>query len=124
VRAGDTFFLSGVADRQLWVILSDPEIDPGRVLFVSLTSHDVTKEDVCMIEAGEHPFIRHKTCAYYGDIREASLAKLAAIRDAGRLVTNVPVSADLLARIRRGVSRSKDIQYKYVDFLLEQGVMD
>jgi hypothetical protein len=49
VRAGDTFFLSGVADRQLWVILSDPEIDPGRVVFVSLTSHDVTKEDVCMI---------------------------------------------------------------------------
>lgn len=42
--AGDTFFLkSTAADGHLWVIISDPVNHPGRVLFVSMTSYDVTK---------------------------------------------------------------------------------
>jgi hypothetical protein len=124
VRAGDTFSLAKAADRHLWVILSDPEIDPARILFVSLTSYDVTKEDACMVEAGEHPFVRHRTCVYYEDIREASLADLARVRDAGLLVPDAAVSPELLARIRRGVSLSRDIKNKYIDFLIDQGVID
>ena len=40
MKAGDTFFLAGgAADRHLRVIISDPAIDPERVLFVSMTSY-------------------------------------------------------------------------------------
>jgi hypothetical protein len=124
VREGDTFFLAKAADRHLWVILSDPEIDEERILFVSLTSHDVTKEDACIVEAGEHPFVHHKTCVYYEDIREASSADLTRIGDAGLLEPQAPVSAELLARIRHGVSLSRDIKYKYIDLLIVQGVID
>jgi hypothetical protein len=124
VQAGDTFVLVGAADRHLWVILSDPGLDPDRVLFVSLTSHDVTKEDVCLIAAGEHPFVQHQTCVFYEDIREAPLAVLDRLRDSGRLQPREPVSADLLDRIRRGVSLSRDIKLKYIEFLLDQGVIE
>jgi hypothetical protein len=65
--AGDTFFLHGAAaDGHLWVIISDPTNHPDRVLFVSMTSHDVTKEEVCIINNGEHQFVKHKTCISYG----------------------------------------------------------
>ena len=84
MNAGDTFFLGDkAADRHLWVIISDPTIDPDRVLFVSMTSFDVTKEDVCLVEPGEHPFVSHKTCIAYWNARDASLDVLAQLRKAG-----------------------------------------
>ena len=124
MREGDAFFLIGAPDRHLWVIVSNPELDPVRVLFLSLTSLDVTKENVCVILPGEHPFVANKTCVYYRDIKEASLDNLIRLRDAGRLRLADPVSADLLRRIREGISLSKEVKFKYIDFLIEQGVID
>jgi len=47
VKPGDTFTLKDKAvDSHLWVIVSDPAIDGERVLFVSMTSYDVTNEKV------------------------------------------------------------------------------
>ena len=63
MEAGDTFYLPDKsADGHLWIVVSDPERNPNRVLLVSMTSHDVGKEDVCLIVAGEHPKVTHKTC--------------------------------------------------------------
>ena len=77
MRAGDTFFLKKVAaDKHLWVIISDPESYLDQVLFVSMTSYDITKEDVCLINQGEHPFVRHKTCIDYSDARHATSDQL------------------------------------------------
>src|SRR5690242_17903142 len=107
MKAGDTFFLAGgAADRHLRVIISDPGIDPERVLFVSMTSYDITKEDVCLLEVGDHPFVKHRTCIAYGDAKEAPLEALIQLRDAGHLRPSEPVSPELLERIRRGISLS------------------
>jgi len=35
-----------------------------------------------------------------------------------------PLSPEVLARIRDGVSKSTKIHYKYIEFLLEQGVIE
>ena len=100
MKAGDTFFLAGgAADRHLRVIISDPSIDQRRVLFVSLTSYDVSKEDVCLLDVADHPFVQHKTCIAYGDAREASLEALIKLRDARHLRLSEPVSSELLDRI-------------------------
>jgi hypothetical protein len=125
MKAGDTFFLAGgAADRHLRVIISDPSIDAERVLFVSMTSYDVTKEDVCLIDIGDHPFVQHKTCIAYADAREAPLESLIKLRDAGHLRPAEPVSAELLARIRQGVSLSKWIKLKYLELMLDQQLLD
>jgi hypothetical protein len=125
MKAGDTFFLAGgAADRHLRVIISDPVIDPERVLFVSMTSYDVTKEDVCLLVVGDHPFVKHKTCIAYGDAREAPLEALIQLRDAGQIRPSVAVSPELLDRIRRGVSLSKGIKVKYLELMLDQGLLD
>lgn len=125
MKAGDTFFLAGgAADRHLRVVISDPAIDPERVLFVSLTSYDFTKEDVCLLDVGDHPFVKHKTCVAYGDAREAPLGALIQLRDAGQLRPNEPVSLGLLDRIRRGVSLSRAIKLKHVELMLDQRLLD
>ena len=125
MKAGDTFFLAGgAADRHLRVIISDPSIDPDRVLFVSMTSYDVTKEDVCLLDVGDHPFVQHKTCIAYADAREAPLEALIKLQDAGHLRPGDPISAELLQRIRRGVSLSRWIKLKHLELMLDQGLLD
>jgi hypothetical protein len=125
MKAGDTFFLAGgAADRHLRVIISDPVIDPERVLFVSLTSYDLTKEDVCLLDVGDHPFVKHRTCVAYGDAREAPLGVLIQLLDAGQLRPNEPVSPRLLDRIRRGESLSRAIKLKHVEMMLDQRLLD
>ena len=53
MEAGDTFYLPDkAADEHLWIVISDPGKNPDRVLLVSMTSYDVDKEDVCLIDAG------------------------------------------------------------------------
>ena len=125
MKAGDTFFLrGGAADRHLRVIISDPSVDPDRVIFISVTSYDATKEEVCLLYVGDHPFVTHKSCVAYWSAREASLQQLVQLRDGGQLRPGDPVSAELLVRIRRGESLSKDIKPKALDVRLDQGLLD
>ena len=125
MKAGDTFFVRDRSvDTHLWVIVSDPEIDGDRVLMVSLTTYESYKEDVCLIDADEHPRVSHKTCVAYNEARMTTLAKLTALRDSGQLGVQPPVSNALLARIRAGVRLSTKIRYEYIEFLLDQGVIE
>src|SRR5579863_7219747 len=107
MRAGDTFFLKKeAADKHLWVIISDPESHPNQVLFLSMTSYDVTKEDVCLISQGEHPFVKHKTCIDYSHARHATSDQLDALLASAQILASTPVSENLLVRIRMGASAS------------------
>lgn len=124
MKAGDTFYVRARSvDTHLWVIISAPEI-AGRVLMVSMTTYEPYKEDVCLIDTGDHPQVSHKTCVAYNEARMTTLEQLTALKDGGHLSVQVPVSEDLLSRIRAGVSRSTRIKYQYVEFLLDQGVIE
>ena len=125
MKAGDTFYISerGV-DAHLWVVISDPDRDVERVVLVSMTTYEDYKEDVCLLDVGDHPRVSHKTCIAYNEARMTTLANLRALQDGGHLRAQVSVTKELLARIRDGVSRSTKINYKYVEILLEQEVIE
>jgi len=125
VKAGDTFFIAdrGV-DSHLWVIVSEPENDAERVVLVSMTTYESYKEDVCILDVGDHPRITHKTCIAYNEARMTSLENLIQLRDGARLKLQAPVSEAVLKRIRDGISRSTKIKYKFVELLLDQGVIE
>ena len=125
MKAGDTFALKDKAvDSHLWVIISNPAIDEGQVLFVSMTSYDITKEKVCLLDAGDHPFILHKTCIAYEFAKVAPLKALITLRDQGHLVMSQPVSTELLERIRQGVSLSRRVNIEHVQLMMDQGLLD
>ena len=125
MEAGDTFYLPDkAADGHLWIVISDPAKNPDRVLLVSMTSYDVDKEDVCLIDAGEHPKVKHKTCICYKPARATSLENLRRLRDTGYLAMQEPVSAELLQRIRRGVSLSRRIDLEHIELMEEQELLD
>ena len=96
--AGTTFLRSD-SDKHLWIIISDPELDPENVLIVNFTSLDARKEAVCTLCVGDHPWIRHDTCVNYADAVVTSLTKLYAAKDAGAILLHNPVS-DAVLRCR------------------------
>ena len=125
MKAGDAFYIRDRSvDTHLWVVISDPQRAPGRVIMVSVTTFEDYKEDVCPINAGDHPRVTHRSCVAYHEARMTTLERLIALRDGNHLSIQDPISGELLARIREGVNRSRTIKYKYVEILLEQGVIE
>ena len=125
MQAGDTFYLPHqAADGHLWVILSDPVLNADRVLFVSMTSYNIDKEAVCLIQAGEHPRVTQQTCINYQITRHATLASLNQLRDSGVIRVQPPVSVELLGRIRIGTALSRRIAFEHIELLDEQGLLD
>ncbi|MFI5460885.1 MAG: hypothetical protein ACHRXM_36200 [Isosphaerales bacterium] len=125
MKAGDTFYIRDRSvDAHLWVVISDPEKDAERVVIVSMTTYENYKEDACLLDVGDHPRISHKTCIAYNEARMTALEKLIALRDGGQLSMQALLSPEVLARIRNGVSKSTKINYKYIEFLLDQGVIE
>ncbi len=125
MKAGDTFFLKkDVADRHLRVIISDPEHFAEQVVFVTMTSYDVTKEKVCLIQPGEHPWVKHLTCIAYDRIIVCKAADLETMADASAILWGTPVAQVLLSRIREGASLSRDIKPAILDILLDQGALE
>jgi len=97
VSAGDTFLVVHPFNH-LYVVCSDPAIDSTQILLVSVTTFRPKEETCCILTAGEHPFVQHRSCIRYRDARIAS---------AGELVRREPVSGELLARIRDGAGESE-----------------
>src|SRR5262245_36827970 len=124
MEAGFTFLIARKeVDDHLWVIASDPKADPGQVLIVSLTTARSYKEQVCIIEGGEHPWVRHRTCVNYEDSKVVSLDKLYTLKDSGLLQLQEPLTPSLLRRIRDGAAVSRRIPLDNRQVLIDQGLI-
>ena len=123
--AGNTFLLGArSADIHLWVVISDPLAEPENVVLVSLTSWDRTKEQTCLIEVGDHPFVRHRTVVSYAAARwGATSHQLDQLAASGALRPHQPASQPLLDRIRLGAARSRLLPLDAWTILDRQGLL-
>ncbi len=123
MRAGDTILIneSGTTyDSHLWMVISDPN-QGDRCLIVNFTSWRVDKDQACVVEAGEHPYIKHKTCVEFKGAKLVATAKLEECLRSGALAPHEPLSANLLAKIRAAVSNSR-IRLDFAQLLIDQGL--
>jgi hypothetical protein len=88
---------------------------------VSITTWKPKEESCCIIKAGEHPFVKHKTCVRYKDARIASAGQLLTLVDRSQMIKREPVSVELLARIRGGATQSDYLPEESRQLLQEQG---
>jgi hypothetical protein len=123
VNAGDTF-LRGDHDKHLWVVISDPALDPENVVIVNLTSLDSEKEQACVLRRGDHPWIRHDTCVNYHDAVIATLEKLTAAKKIKAIAMQARMKPAVLARIRQGVADSQRMSLDVANILIEQGLVE
>jgi hypothetical protein len=110
-------------DSHLWMIISDPGNHPDKVVIVNFTSWADWKDQACVVDVGEHPYVHKKTCVNYAGAKIVTLDQLKTLEQAGRLKMHSHLSEALLRRIRQGVLDSR-MKMSLAELLLEQGVIE
>ncbi|HWO20623.1 MAG TPA: hypothetical protein VNO30_17760 [Kofleriaceae bacterium] len=98
MKLGDSFHISG----HLWIVVSIPATD-GSVAMVNLTSHRQPCDETCVLDVGDHPFVRHKTIVAYAFAQMVPVSHHARVLQQPR---GAAADRKLLERIWRGAKVS------------------
>lgn len=85
----------------LYFAITEPD-DNGKVLLVNITENEEGRDQSCVLNPGEHPFIRKESVVNY---REARLADTQKIEEAIQMRIAIPesdISNELLEKLRLG----------------------
>ncbi|MBN1809990.1 MAG: hypothetical protein JW909_13055 [Planctomycetes bacterium] len=120
MNPGDAFrFTRGKGDDHLWLILTDPARDSDcRTVIVNITTYRAEKDHSCLLDVGDHPFIRHRTCIAYDYARIIKANRLEKLETDGIIHFEQPFSADVLRRIMAGAVSTRKMPIRVQDFVL------
>lgn len=124
---GDTFQLSNrstIIDIHLHIIISDPTQNPNQIVTANFTKWRADKDQSCIVEVGEHPFIRVRSCVDYRRNKLIPLNLYEQCLMSGDLVSHDPIRGDLLKRIIYGAGISPFISFGSRQILVDQGLID
>lgn len=126
--AGTSFWIA--ADPHLWFILSDPAIDARTVLYVNVTTlnlsalpSDAFNDRACIIAPGEHPFIIATSCVCYSGAHTCSISQLEKRYENGDLHFGQPASQPLLNKMRKSAEKSMHMETDHFQILLDQNLI-
>ncbi|MFP4381618.1 MAG: hypothetical protein ACLFUS_14045 [Candidatus Sumerlaeia bacterium] len=122
VNIGDTFLIDALGSH-LFIIISDPQQDPENIVLANFTSWESRKDQSCIVEATEHPFLSHKSCIYYRERRTLSIKQFEASVKIGAIIPKEAVSPELLNRIHKGASVSPFLPLNSKKILEDQGLI-
>ena len=125
MQIGDTFLLEDrEVDSHLWVVLSHPQENRDAVVIVNLTSLGTLKDQSCLLDVGDHPWISHPTCVQYADAKCVSEETIDRLVAAGHLKPREPAADALLAKILRGAALTDAMPIKCRRVLVDQDLID
>lgn len=112
---GETLLVpSGPAGHHLFVLILGPVQLPdyGSVPHVAMVSFTtlrpgVPHDEACVMQPGEHPFIKHTSYAYYRDVRIERVPHVTAMVQGAIWQAHTPCSPALLARLQQGICASR-----------------
>lgn len=117
---GDAFYggreLHG--DDHLWIVINDPAAHGGKALIVNITSLKGAFVDMtCVVEKGEHAFVRHRSYVRFNGSRVADATDLDEAERKGLIRRRDSASAALLEKIRLAAKSAPRLKNEYRDFL-------
>ncbi|NQU21001.1 MAG: hypothetical protein HQ567_06925 [Candidatus Nealsonbacteria bacterium] len=127
---GDAFLsVDRTIDDHLQIVISDPSRDPASVVIVGLTSydkfeHEIYKDNSCLLDPDDHPWIIHQTCVAYRDGRVVSEDALNAARNNGSVTMEASVDKEVLGRILQGAEQTDELPNKCRAILSQQGLIE
>jgi hypothetical protein len=112
----------------LWVIVSDPTQDKNKIVIVNVSTWRdkavIFNDPSCIIENGEHSFIKQKSYIVY---KEALIVAESALQDGfkgGVLTSWEDCSTQLLEKILTGATVTQHLSNEVIGILQEQGIID
>jgi len=126
MNIGDCFINEPAHDlpRHLWIIISDPDVDPGNILIVNVTSWRDFHDQACVLNPGDHERIHEKSCVNYPAAKVTSAAVLQDAFDKRLVHAQPPCRQDILNRILQGAYLSDEIKGMHKKLLRDQGLID
>ena len=106
---GDTVLMPkpGQETAHLWIIITAPEAGSGRAVMVNLTTQRPHSDTTVVLNAGDHPFVRHPTVVNFSDARFVDVRQLEQGIRAGYFTAQATCTARVLQRIQAGVLASQ-----------------
>lgn len=106
--AGRAVLLTGghFGPPHLWFILTDPDTETGQVVATMVVTNRQHTDKTVVLQAGEHPFIKHGSCVDYGGARLLKVSRLQAGLKTNQCRPEPDMSKELLARVRAGLLTS------------------
>ena len=105
IAPGFAYFNPLRTPPHLWIVLTESNND-GDVVVVMLTTLRERSDTTCILEAGEHPWLKHQTVAAYQIAEWQSVDRLQLLIDQKMVHVQPPASAALLVKIQRGALSS------------------
>lgn len=123
MKPGDTFLSDPIdGTSHLSIVVFDVPVTQ-EILVVTVTTYKDEKDPACILEVGDHPFIRHKSCISYRNARRVSHAPLQALVDRGRLISHERICPSVLERIVSGLIISTSIPLGIIAWLQTHGLI-
>ena len=114
VSAGDTFLGHAgqlqIQTAHLWIVVhvDNSGLDTSAIaVMVNVTSWTGHGDGACILNPGDHSFINQRSYIYYRQALEVSVTDIEQLVMKQQMQKRVPVSQELLARVRQGLHASK-----------------
>jgi len=121
---GDTFLNKSSQGLlpHLWVVISKRTHSLEEVVIVNLTScrDSGYVDQSCLLNKGDHPFIKHETYVNYRDARIPRICNLEKAEATGLLIRREPVDEVLLTKILEGAKTTPFLKFKIRKILEDQ----
>jgi len=126
MQAGDTFrFTDRGIEEHLWVVISDPLLDVADpVIVVRLTTYRKGRESACILQPGDHEFVKHATAVDYEWALDIPNAALEGFVGGGKAIRLKQLTPGVLDRIRRGIANSHLMPEGCKAVLIKQGIIE
>lgn len=106
------------------IVISDPELNPDQVVLVNFTGADGEYRDhSCLLEIGEHPWLKKRTCISYKDASVVKQVAVDKLLENSSLTLLAPVSDEVLEKILRGADASDYLPNKCRRILSDQSLI-
>ncbi len=110
-------------DKHLHIVCNDPVPYPGysnaaSVLLVNITTlhHELPFDDTCILDVGDHPFVKHQSYVYYGKADIFASTSLVAGVQSGELTVHQTCPDPTFSRILSGFNVSKRVTGKVKNY--------
>lgn len=118
IQLGDTFYWKD--GGHLWVVISDPSAHAGVFVAVNLTRDVFLAGKECVLEKGDHKWVRETTYVCFGKAmkigpkEEANLQKQI---QAGTIKMHMPMDPKIIAKIVIAAKTSKALSLELLAYL-------
>jgi hypothetical protein len=132
LEIGNTFFVderyTHIDPQHPWIIISRPSDNPKKIAIVNITSWKdrafVLNDSSCIINPGEYPTIKHKSCVFYRKGNCTTLDKLEEGFRNSTIKQGENCSKELLMKILDGAAKSPFLPLEIRQILEQQGLID